>query len=330
MNRSAHSRRAILTIVGATGSRGQAKAQQQATGYPTRLVTIVVPFAPGGTIHFFARFMAARLARLLNQPFLIENRPGLGGVVATCAVAEAAADGHTLLLAGNATFAVGVNITPCRTDFRQAFAPIGLLARSAQVLVATVQSGFRTVDELVAAARAAPGAIRYTTTLSYNLIALAFAEKFEISLASLPASGPIATLDTMARGEAQFAFLYLGDALPQLLAGRTRALAVTTSERIPEMPEVPTLAEAGMQGFSATSDLALFAPMGTPQAILDRLSDASIAVLRQNDTPAMLAPVGIEPIAMPRNEFPAYYEAENQKWLTLIRQFNIRGRERLR
>jgi tripartite-type tricarboxylate transporter receptor subunit TctC len=328
-------RMAGLALAGALGPLSApfrpSPAQPVATGAAgRRAITIVVPYASGGPIHFVGRLLGVRLSRLLGEPVVVENRPGQSGLSGACYAGEAAPDGRTLLLATNGLYAVTMNILSCRFDFAAALAPVGLVARTPLVLCVPASSPLRSLEQLTQAARGAPGSLRYVTTHAYHLPTLLLADMLEISVTSLLVSGSLPGLEALDKGDAEFALLELGAAVPFVHGGRLRALGVAAATRATQLPDVPTLAEAGLPGFEVATDFALFARAGTPEPTLARLSEASIEALSTPDVKALLAPIGVEPMGGTRAAFPAYFEAENRRWLSLIRQLDITSMERPR
>lgn len=326
-------RLAGLALAGATGPfsapfRPATAQPATADAASRRAITIVVPYASGGPPHFVGRLLGVRMSRLLGEPVVVENRPGRSGLSGTCYAGEAAPDGRTLLLATNGLYAMTMNILSCRFDFTAALAPIGLLARTPLVLCVPAASPLHSLADLTQAARRSPGALRYITPHAYNLPTLLLADLLEISVTSVLVGGALPGFEALDKGDAEFALLALGAAVPFVHGGRLRALGVTASQRTAQLPDVPTLAEAGLPGFEVATDFALFARAGTPDATPTRLSEASIEALSGPDVKALLAPIGVEPMRGTRAAFPAYFEAENRRWLSLIRQLDITSMER--
>ena len=304
------------------GAQASAQASAQ-PGYPDRPVTIEVPFATGGAPHFLARLLAQGLSRAVGKPFVVRNRPGEGGMVSTCAASVAPPDGYSLLLTTNSVHALALNLRPCVGDVAESLEPISLLASTPQVLCVPFDSPFRRVEDLVAAAQAAPGAIRYVTLVTVQLPVLAFAEAFEVSVTRVLAIGPTSQIEHLTRGQAQFGFLGLNNAQPHLLSGGLRALGVSTAGRLAAWPDVPTLAESGMPGFALTDDFCLLARAGTAGPILDRLSDLTMATMRRPLTQELLAPIGIDVIASTRAQAAAYMDAQGRRWADTLRHHDI-------
>ena len=172
----------------------------------------------------------------------------------------------------------------------------------------------------MAAALAAPGAIHYGAPVQFHMPALAFAQAFDVSVTRVLAMGPGALVDVLMRGQVEFAFLGLGNALSHLRAGHLRALAVTTPERMPHWPDLPTLAELGMPGFQLTVDFGLLAPSRTPDPILARLSEATMAVMRRGVTQELLAPLGIDVVGGTRAEATAHMQTQARRWAAMLHE----------
>ena len=301
-------------------------AQAQA-GWPNRPVSIVVPFAAGGSTHFVARLLASRLSAMLGQPFPLLVHPGESGLLGMALVARAAPDGYTLVLSPNSTFAMAVHMASQPLDVVRAFVPIGLLASNPLVLCVHADSGFRTLSDLSAAARAAPEQISYGAAgrgVSNQLAAELYAEGFGLRLKGVQFTGGAPALQALLRGEVNLSFVDLITAIPRLNAGDLRALAVTSEQRVPQLADVPTMSEAGLPGYRATTDFALFAPAGTPEMIIARLSAATTQVMNTEEVRARLASLAINPWTGSREEFPTYLEAENRKWRGIIERRGIR------
>lgn len=310
---------AALAVLG-----GRAQAQD---GWPNRPVNIVVPFAAGGSTYFVAQLLARRLSATLGQPFPLRVRPGESGLIGMALVARAVPDGYMLLICPNSTFAMAVHMASRPLDVARAFAPVGLLASNPLVLCVHADSGFRTLADLSAAARAAPEQISYGAAgpdVSNHLAAELYAEGFGLRLKGVQFAGGAPALQALLRGEVNLSFVDLVTAIPHLNAGNVRALALTSERRVPQLADVPTLSEAGLPGYRATTDFALFAPAGTPEEIIARLSAATMEVMNTEDARARLAPLGIHPWTGSRDQFPAYLDAESRKWRGIIERRGIR------
>ena len=205
-------------------------------------------------------------------------------------------------------------------------ARVGLLASNAQAVCVQSSSPIRTLADLVAAAKAQPGKISYGSGgigVSNHLAVELFAQASGIELLHAPYRGGGPAAQALLGGEIQLSFIDTVTAIPFVRDGSVRALAVTSSERNAQLPDVPTIAESGLPGYRATTDMALFAPAGTPVPVLKRLADTAVAAMRSNEVREKLAPLAIDPVGGTPEEFPAYFEAESRKWREIIKDRNI-------
>ncbi len=316
-------RRLALTALGLAAAPRPAAAQAP---WPTRPVTIVAPFAAGGSTDFVARLVAQSLQGALGQPFTVDNRTGASGTVGANAVARARPDGYTLLVAPNSTFAMAPFLFPIPYDNDRAFAPISLLATNAMAVCVAANSPIRDLAGLVAAARAAPGRVTYGHAgvgVSNHLAVELFAQAAGIHLEGVSYRGGAPAAQALLTGEVQLSFVDTVTAVPFLRDRQMRALAATSARRSSALPEVPTIAELGFAGFAASTDFALFAPAGTPEPVLRRLSEASVAAMRAAEMRERLAPLAIDPVGGTADEFATYFAAETAKWRGIIRERNI-------
>jgi tripartite-type tricarboxylate transporter receptor subunit TctC len=286
-------------------------------------VAVVAPFAAGGSTDFVARLLAQALSNAFGQQFVVDNRTG---TIGTATVARARPDGYTLLVSPNSTFAMAPYLYKLNYDSDKAFAPISLLATNAQAVCVQSSSPIRTLADLIAAAKAEPGKISYGSGgigVSNHLVVELFAQQAGIQLLHVPYRGGAPAAQAVLSGEVGLSFIDTVTALPFVQDGSMRALAVTSAERSAQLPEVPTIAESGQPGYRASTDFALFAPTGTPEPILRRLGEATMAAMRSAEVREKLAPLAIEPVGGTPEEFPAYFEAESRKWRDIIQNRNI-------
>lgn len=296
--------------------------------YPDGPVTMVVPFAAGGSTHMVSRLLTDRLSRSLGQRFAVESRVGLSGTLGTASVARAAPDGRTLLVSPNSTFAMAANLHPISYDNERDLVPISLIATNALALCVHGASGLQRLEDLVAAARTAPGQLRYGsagTGVSNHLAAELFEEAFEIDLTHVLFNGGGPAAQAVIADRVQLSFVDLVTAIPLIRGGALRALAVTAEARVPQLPEVPTIAELGGRDYRATTDFMLFAHAATPEPILARLSAATISAMRSIEVRDRLEPLAIQPIGGTREEAQAYFLNELTRWGTLIRHRAIQA-----
>ncbi|UFN47699.1 tripartite tricarboxylate transporter substrate binding protein [Roseomonas sp. OT10] len=319
---------AALSVTGAGMARAQGQGQGAAQDYPNRTVTIIVPFAPGGSTDFVARLLAQHLTTVLHGNFVVDNRAGGSGTVGHGAVARARPDGYTLGVSPTGTFALAPFLfEKLPYDSDKGFAPISLLAGNAMFVCVHASSDIRTYADLIAAAKAQPGKLTYGSAGAGTISQLAPEMMFDMAgiemLHVAYRSGGL-QVQAMLGKETTMAFVDTVTAIPYLKSGDLRALAVTSAQRSPQVPEVPTLAECGLAGYRATNDFGFFAPAGTPPAIVAALSDASRRILALPEVKARLDNASIDIYAGTSEAFPAYQAEEGRRWGELIRKRGIK------
>src|ERR1700723_1772455 len=251
--------------------------------YPERGLRIVVPFAPGGGTDVVARTLAQEMAKDLRVSVIIENRPGAGTIVGTKAVAVTSADGYTLLMG---TFANAVNPSlnaKLPYDPHKDFAAVALIARSFNIVVVNPKSPIRTIADLVAAAKANPDKLSYGTFgvgTSAHLAGELFKSVARVNLTAVPYNGAVPAITDLIGGRIDVMFTTVVSAASLVESGQLRAIAVTSAERSPAFPQIPTVAEAGVPGYAAESWYGLFAPSGTPPEVIDRLNRSAAAAVQ--------------------------------------------------
>ena len=296
--------------------------------YPSKPLRIVVGFPPGGNSDFVARAVGRGLGELWGQQVIVDNRPGAGGNVAAEIVAKAPPDGHTLLLG---VFAHAVNpslYAKLPFDALRDFAPVILCASSANILVVHPSLPAKTVRELIALAKAKPGAITYASAgngTASHLAGELLKMRAGIDIVHVPYRGTgLAHTDLMG-GRVTMFFAAMAGTLPSVQAGRLRALGVTTIKRWPGAPNVPTMVEAGMPGFEVNSWSGLLAPAGTPKEIVVRLNTEVARILRSPETAERLYSFGAEAIDNTPEEFAAYISAEFVRWAKVVKAAGLRA-----
>ena len=316
----------MLALGGLLGGVTGSTQPAMAADFPTRPIVLVVPFAPGGIADLVARAVAQALAAALGRAVVVDNRPGAGSIVASQAVAGAAPDGHTLLLLSNGhAVAVGL-FKRLPYDVRRDFAPVCLLARFDLAVFVDAGSRWRSIGEVVAQARARPGALTIGTVSvgsTQHLAAQLFKSRAGIDALVVPYRTTPAVLAALRGGEIDLAFEILGPWLPQLHAGTLRALALSAAQRLPVLPDLPTLQEAGIAAYDVSSWNALAAPARTPAAVLARLNEAANAVLGQPAVAAQLRALGARPGGGTPQQLQALLEAEIRRWGAVIRDAKI-------
>src|SRR5580700_8737935 len=294
-----------------------------AADYPSRPITLVVGFPPGGASDILARIVANKLSSLLGQPVVIDNRPGAGGNVAGEVVAHAAPDGYTLLLGNNAILATNASLyKKIGFDPEKDFAPISLVGTQANVLVVNVDLPVHSFAELIALAKARPGKLNFASSgygLAAHLAGELFKAEAHIDIVHVPYKGSAPALQDVIAGQDQMMFATTSGAMGFLKGGQLRALAVTTLERTAVLPDVPTMDEAGIPGFEATTWHGLVAPAGTPRDVVETLHRAIVATLKDPGVRQKLAALGIDIVGGTPDEFTAYIGAEIPKWAAIIK-----------
>jgi len=290
-----------------------------AQDYPTKPIRVIVPFAPGGGSDFIARFMAQRLSGLLGKPFVIENKPGAGGNLGTEQGVRAAADGYTLTLIAS-SYTVNPAIHKLNFDPVNEVTPIIQLSRGPLLVLVNPSLGASTLQDLIAMAKKKPGEIMYASSGQGSIIHAAtelFNLKAGIKMIHLPyrGTGPALT-DTLA-GQTQVFFSSAATALPHVQSGTLRALAVTTAKRLPALPNVPTVAEAGLPGYEVDLWHGLIAPKGLPRTIVDKINKAANESLTLKDTAEKLATDGVAPAGGTPEQFMATIRKEIDLWKKL-------------
>jgi tripartite-type tricarboxylate transporter receptor subunit TctC len=309
---------AWLLAACAAGLVAQSAAAQS---YPSRTVRVLVGFPPGGGTDIMARVLTPKLSEYLGQQFVVENKPGATTNIATDIVAKAAPDGHTLLFT---TSAIAINASLYRKlpyDALRDLAPVSVFAESPNLLVAH-QSAGASVAELLAKARAQPGALNYSSAgsgTSQHMAGELFKVRTGTSIVHVPYKGTAASLTGVIAGEVQFSFANVPAILGHVKNGRLRALAVAAPKRTALMPDVPTMAEAGVQGVEVPVWYALLAPAGTPPDIVKALWHATVRTARDPDIHRKLVDQGAEPVANSPEEFAKELRAEIAKWAEIVK-----------
>ena len=294
-----------------------------AADYPTRPVTLVVAFPPGGASDLLARIVGRKLDQLLRQPFVIDNRPGAGGNIAAEAVAHAAADGYTLLLGNNAILATNAALYQ-RINFDPVadFAPVGMVGSQANILVVNPGVPARTMGELIALAKASPGKLNYASSghgLAAHLAGELFKAEAKIHIVHVPYKGAAPALQDVIAGHVQMMFATASSVVPHIKEGKVRALAVTTLKRTAVFPELATMDELGLKGFDATTWHGLVAPAKTPTEFIATLNRALNAALDDAGIKKSLGDLGVDIVAGRPEDFGAYIRSEIPKWTAIVK-----------
>jgi tripartite-type tricarboxylate transporter receptor subunit TctC len=302
---------------------GAADAQQ----YPNRPIRFVVPFPPGGGNDIVGRIVAVRLAENLRQQVVVDNRGGAGGTIGTDLVSKAPPDGHTMLI-NNISLAVNHTLMPkLPYNTLKDLAPVGLVGRQANIIVVHPGVPAKSVQELIALARAKPGYVNYGSGgigTASHLSAEYLKLETGISMVHVPYKGLGPALIDLIGGRTHFIISTMASALPQLKAGKLRPIAVTTAKRSSFFPELPTMDEAGVKGYEFSTWYALVVPAGTPKAIVGRLNGEVVKVLNSDTVKQQFAAQGLEATPSTPGELGAYLKSEIEKWGKVIRASGAR------
>lgn len=298
------------------------------SSYPNRPVKILVGFTPGTAPDLAARMLADRFAEVWGTAFVVEDVPGAGSNIATERVAKAAADGYTLLMGGNSSLVINPSLYETLPfDPLRDFAPISQIFIAANVLAVPIEVPVKTVAELVALARAAPGKLSYGHAgvgTSQHLGAELFKYMAHLDIASVPYRGTTALMPDLLANRVSMSFANIVNVLPLAREGKLRALAITSIKRSPLAPDLPTMAEFGFLGFEAVPWFGLVAPIGTPQGVLDKLHDETVKALA---TPAMrkkFDELGLEAVGNTPAEFTEVIRRETPEWAKVIKDAGIK------
>ncbi|WP_019447360.1 tripartite tricarboxylate transporter substrate binding protein [Cupriavidus sp. BIS7] len=300
---------------------------QSADNWPTKPITYVVPFAAGGTTDLLGRLIGQRLSQTLGQSIVVENRAGAGGNIGSDYVSKAAPDGYTLLGGTISSHAINVSLYPKMPyDPVKNFQPVALIGTLPNVLVVNASSPWKSVQDVIAAAKAKPGSINFGSSgngTSQHLAAELFANMAGLRMTHVPYKGSSQAVQALLGNQVDIVFENSVAAMPMIQAGKFRALATTGAKRAPELPDVPTMAESGLTGYEIVSWQAIFAPAGTPMPIVNKLSTEIGKIIRQPDVRSKLASMGIEPSGAGPTELGNFQKSEVAKWANLIKVANI-------
>ncbi|MFN0302120.1 MAG: tripartite tricarboxylate transporter substrate binding protein [Burkholderiales bacterium] len=323
MRRASVCRSALLALSAAV-SLGNATAQS----YPNKPIRVLVGFPPGGVADVLARIIGPKLADHLGQPLIVENRAGAGSNIAAETVARAPADGYTLFVYSTVN-AVNVSLfTKLAYDPIKDFAPVSLIASMANILVVNPSVPANSVQELIALARARPGQLNFGSAgngTTQHLSGQLFKSMAGIDISHIAYKGSVPAMTAVLAGEIPMMFNVMSTVLPQLKAGKVRALAVSSGKRSVLTPELPTVAEAGLPGFDYVSYFGVLAPAGTPREIVSRLNAEIVKILDATDMKARLADVGAEPVTSTPERFGAFIQEEIKKSAAVVKESGARA-----
>ena len=303
---------------------GLAHAQDD---YPNRPVRIIVPFAPGGSTDVVARILAEKLGTELKQNFVVENRSGAGGNIGADAVAKAAPDGYTLLMGTTGVLAINKYLyKDLSYDAERDLAPVSYTSLITNILVVNPQVPVRTVAELVQLARAKPGSLTFASSgagSSTHLSGELFKSMAGVDILHVPYKGSSQALVDVMAGQVTMLFDNAPSSMPFIEQGKLRAVAVTSTKRLANLPDVPTIDEAGVKGYESLSWSGIAAPAATPRRVIDRLNATIEKILRSDDVKQRFAALGVEPVGGPPEAFARHIRAESEKWGRVVKAANI-------
>jgi tripartite-type tricarboxylate transporter receptor subunit TctC len=310
----------MLAVAGTAGAADSAP-------YPSHPVKLVVPFAPGGFTDVTARILGQKLSEAMGQQFVIENKPGAGSTIGSDIVAKAPPDGYTLLMVSTTHVISPWIYKHLPYDPLKSFTVVGKLVDSPYVLLVHPKVKARNVQEFIALAKAHPEEVHYASSgngSSQHLMGGLFAAMTGAPLKHVPYKGSSGAATDLVAGVVESSFAGMPNALAQVPQGRLKALAVTTARRAPQLPDVPTMQEAGVPGYDASVWLALLAPAGTPPEIVRRLNTEIAKLMMQPDTRKTLLDAGVEPTPSTPEEMSAYMAQEMARWGKVVKDAGIK------
>ena len=300
----------------------------QPAPYPNKPIRIVIGFAPGGAADYVARAMSESFSRALGQTVLIDNKPGNGSSIAADIVAKAAPDGYTLLIASPSAISVNPALNPKLTYKPSDLLPVGKMTTSPLVLAVNPSSSIRTVPDLIAAAKKDPGKLNYSTSgngSAPHLGAALFSLLTNTEMTHVPYRGGSFAITSVMAGETQLTFGTSPSVLPQANAGKLRAIAVSTRERSPLVPDMPGMREAGLPEYNLEFWYGMFAPVGTPPAIVKTIHDAVRTAMQQPSVKAALEREGTEvSLSGSPEQFASFLVEDGKFWVNLVKTANVK------
>ena len=318
-------RRSIVALLGlAAAGLLATSASGRADDYPTRPITLIVPFPPGGSTSVVARIIAERMEKDLGQPIVVDNRGGAGGTVGTRAVARSDPDGYTILLGYTGTLAIGptLHANP-GYDPRKDFAPIGLIGFSPMLLLVHPSVPAKTVPELIALAKSKENGLNYASAGVGTVGHIAgelFAKTAGVKLTHIPYKGTGPAVNDLLGGHVPMSFSPLPPVLGNVESGALRAIAVTSEKRTSLLPDIPSVAESGFPGFEAVLRYGLVAPAGTPRPIIERLNAELRKAVDSAEVQTRLATEGAQPSTGTPEDYAAEIDREETKWSAIVRE----------
>ena len=319
---------ALLACALASATLPAARAQAPAASWPSKPIRWVVPFPPGGAMNAIARTLGEKAGKTLGQPFVIENKPGAGGNIGADFVAKQPGDGYTLMItsigmATNKPLYGKLSYDPIKD-----FAPVSLLAVVPNVLVTNAtQPDVKTAKDVIAAARKAPGKLTYASAgngTSIHLAGEVFTSLAQVDMLHVPYKGSGPAVSDLLGGQVNYMFDSITSARPHIESGKLRALGVTTAKRSKTLPNVPTLAEAGLPGYEVSPWFAVFMPAATPKDIVAKVNSALLEAMKDPDVVKRFETIGAEPVGSTPEEMAQHLARESERWTKLIQERGIK------
>jgi tripartite-type tricarboxylate transporter receptor subunit TctC len=319
--------RAAMSVL-AVAIAAAAAAPASAQGYPSRPVRIIIGFPPGGATDLVSRLMAPKYVEAFKQQFIVDNRPGANGTIGSNIAAKSTPDGHTIHLATIGSLVISPAITKVPYDPIRDFAPISQAVALQNIFIVHPALPATSLKELIALAKAKPGALNYATSgqgSPGHLAAELFKSMAKVNIAHVPYKGGGPALTDLIAGHVEIFVAVISTAIPQVKAGKARALAVTGGKRAVALPDVPTVAETGLKGYVATNWYGYVAPAATPRAIIERLHKETVAILNLPDVKETLLNRGIDAVPSSPEQFAAHIRKETDKWTKVIREAGLKA-----
>ncbi len=319
---------ALLACALASATLPAAHAQAPAASWPSKPIRWVVPFPPGGAMDAIARTLGEKAGKTLGQPFVIENKPGAGGNIGADFVAKQPGDGYTLMItsigmATNKPLYGKLSYDPIKD-----FAPVSLLAVVSNVLVTNAtQPDVKTAKDVIAAARKTPGKLSYASAgngTSIHLAGEVFTSLAQVDMLHVPYKGSGPAVSDLLGGQVNYMFDSITSARPHIESGKLRALGLTTAKRSKSLPNVPTLAEAGLPGYEVSPWFAVFMPTATPKDIVAKVNTALLEAMKDPDVVKRLETIGAEPVGSTPEEMAQHLARESERWTKLIQERSIK------
>lgn len=314
---------ALLSLILATG-----QVAAEGDKWPTKPIKYIVPFSAGGTTDTLARIIGQKLSVALGQPVIVDNKPGAGGNIGSELVSKAAPDGYTILGGTVSSHAINSSLyAKMPYDAEKSFVPITLIGTNPLVLIVPSNSPITSLKDLIAQAKAKPGKLTFASAgngTSQHLAGEMLKGAAGIQMIHVPYKGSGPAIQDLIGGQVVMMFDTTVVAAPYIKSGNVRALAVTSAKRVKGFETIPTMAEAGLPGYEVTSWQGIFAPAGTPPAIVERLNTEIVKILHMPDVRERLVGLGIEPVADTSAEFAAFQKAEIAKWAKVVKDGGVK------